>query len=115
MKASQLKALYNRTPGLQGVSRKTKAVIITELVQKLPQMNQPSLKHKFEDNELPAAKRALLSPTSKNQQILNKYNDHYGWLDQVDKDFYKVCNPTNNYTWEKTYGCSLIYSHHHSI
>lgn len=40
--------------------------------------------------------------------VVDFYNDHYGWLDQVDKDFYNVCNPTNNKTWEKTYGVSLV-------
>ena len=107
MKASQIKALCSTTPGIQGASRKSKPELIKEILTKLPEANQQT-KRKFADGDMPAAKRALLSPVGKNSEILDFYNDHYGWLDQIDKDFYKVCNSTYNRTWGKTFGWALI-------
>ena len=107
MKVGQLRELCNRTDGFQGVSKKTKPALIKKLMTKHPEANRAP-KRKWADADLPAAKRALLSPLGRNSKIIDQYNDHYGFLDQIDKDFYKICNPTNNHTWQKTYGVAMI-------
>jgi len=106
MKASQLKELCNKTPGFQGVSKKSKAEIIAELTHKLPEANRAP-KRKFADADLSAAKEALFYPVGKNSSIVDFYNDHYGFLDRIDKDFYKIYQTTNNHTWKKTFGWAM--------
>jgi|BogFormECP04_OM1_1039644.scaffolds.fasta_scaffold00741_3 hypothetical protein len=107
MKACQLKELCNRTDGFHGVSKKPKPELIKELMSKHPEANKAP-KRKWTDADLPAAKKALLSPLGRDSKIIDQYNDHYGFLDQIDKDFYKICNPTNNHTWRKTYGVAMV-------
>lgn len=107
MKLPQLRELCKCTPGIHGVSSKTKAAIVTALLPKLPQLNLPA-KRKLEDGELPNLKRTLFFPTSSNSQLLDFYNDHYGWLDSIDKDLYKMMLTTYHHTWEKTFGCAIF-------
>ncbi len=112
MKVNQLKQLVNRTPGMQGVSKKSKAEIIADPKKRLPELNAPT-KRKLDESGLASLKTEkdeLLPPTSNDHELLDFYNDHYGWLDQIDKDFYKICKTTYNHTWEKCFGAAMIVS-----
>ena len=84
-----------------------KADLVTQLLHKLPDLHK-SPKNKVSDDDLRATKRALLFPVGNDTSIIDIYNDHYGWLDQIDKDFYKVFKPTNNQTWGATFLVSLV-------
>ncbi len=103
----QLLLLYSKTAGIQGVSNKKKEEIIEKLLVKLPECQQPG-KRKYSGQELPALKKALLGKTSLNTPIIDFYNDHYGWLDQVDKDYYKIVNSTYHKTYGKLLGCTIM-------
>ncbi len=72
---------------------KKKEDIIDKLLVNLPKYQQLA-KRKFAGGELPAFKKALLEKTTKKTLIIDFYNDYYGWLDQVDKDYYKIVQST---------------------
>jgi hypothetical protein len=55
----------------------------------------------------PTLKKALLEKTSRKTPIIDFYNDHYGWLDQTDKDYYKMMQSTYQRTYSKLIGCSV--------
>jgi hypothetical protein len=107
MTKPQLLLLCSRTAGIQGVSSKKKEDIVEKLLTNLPECQQPA-KRKYKGGELPALKKALLDKTSKNTPIVDFYNDHYGWLDQVDKDYYKIVNSTYHRTYGKLLGCTIL-------
>jgi hypothetical protein len=106
MNRPQLLLLCSKTAGIQGVSNKKKKEIIDALLVKHPECQQPG-KRKYTGEELLALKRALLEKTSKNTPIIDFYNDHYGWLDQIDKDYYKIVNSTYHRTYGKLLECII--------
>ena len=105
MTKPQLLLLCSRTSGIQGVSSKKKDEIVEKLLVNLPECQQPA-KRKFSGGELPALKKALLEKTTRKTPIIDFYNDHYGWLDQADKDYYKIVNSTYHRTYGKLLGCT---------
>ena len=107
MTKPQLLLLCAKTSGIQGVSSKKKEDIINKLLVNLPECQQPA-KRKFAGGELPALKKALLEKTTKKTPIIDFYNHHYGWLDQVDKDYYKIVQSTYHHTYGKLLGFSVI-------
>jgi hypothetical protein len=107
IKLSQLKLLTQSTLGMQGVSSKTKAELVQRLMTKL---FPKSIKCKrvYSDAELSFLKRVFLDNISQHHHINTFYNDHYGWLNQVDKDFYKMVKSTYHHTWKKTFQCASL-------
>jgi hypothetical protein len=107
MKLNQLKLLCAQTPRIQGVAKMTKSAIITELLKQLPKPLQ-SGRHKQKLEELETIKRGLIDTTSQEASLIQFYNNHYGWLDQVDKDLYKFMNTIYHHTWQKLMGCTYM-------
>ena len=94
---------------MHGVSAKTKAEYITEILKRHPlAQTTPSTTTPLTEEQLKNQKQALLDDTSRITNILDKYNDHYGWLDQVDKDFYKFSHSTLHHTWQKAYSMWVL-------
>lgn len=107
MKKPQLLYLCSRTAGIQGVASKKKSDIIEELLIKLPECQKASM-DQVHNRELPALKRSLLKETTKKTPIIDFYNDHYGWLDQIDKDYYKIVKSTHKRTYGKLIGFTIL-------
>ena len=99
MTKPQLLLLCSKTSGIQRVSSKKKVDIMAKLLINHLKCQQLA-KRKFAREELPALKKALLQKTTRKTLIINFYNDHYSWLDQIDKDYNKIMQST----YQQTYG-----------
>lgn len=112
MKVTQLKELHQSISALKKTQVKEKEKLIDDILKKHPQAIQDVVEAAIASNVGPsdpaAAKQALLYPNSTNSDIIKYYNDYYGFIHKLDKDFYSIMKLIHHTAWRKTYLYSIL-------